>query len=66
MKSQERAIELASEMVQKAITLDDSLSDAYTLLSQIDIYKGRHYEQAGADAERAIALDPSSALPTFG
>jgi adenylate cyclase len=52
-------------MVQKAITLDDSLPDAYTLLSQIDIYKGRHYDQAVADAERAIALDPSSALGYF-
>jgi len=65
VKSQERAIEFASGMVQKAITLDDSLPDAYSLLSQIDIYKGRHYDQAGADAERAIALDPSSALAYF-
>jgi adenylate cyclase len=65
VKSQERALERASERVQKAITLDDSLAGAYTLLSQIDIYKGRHYDQAVADAERAIALDPSSALGYF-
>jgi adenylate cyclase len=57
VKSQERALERASEMVRKAIALDDSLPDAYRLLSQIDVFKGGHYDQAIADAERAIALD---------
>jgi adenylate cyclase len=65
LKSQERALERASEMVHKAITLDDSLPGAYTLLSEIDIYKGRDYDRAIADAERGIALDPSSALAYF-
>jgi adenylate cyclase len=65
VKSQERALERASEMVQKAIAMDDSLPDAYRLLSQIDVYKGGHYDRAVADAERAIALDPNSALSYF-
>ena len=65
VKSQERALERASEMVQKAIALDDSLPGAYQLLSQIDVYKGGHYDRGIADAERAIALDPNSASGYF-
>jgi len=65
IKSQERALERASEMVQKAIARDDSLPDAYRLLSQIDVYKGGHYDRGLADAQRAIALDPSSAFGYF-
>ena len=65
VKSQERALERASEMVQKAIAMDDSLPDAYRLLSQIDMYKGGHYDRAIAHAERAIALDPNSAISYF-
>jgi len=65
VKSQERALERASEMVQKAIGMDDSLPDAYQLLSQIDVYKGGQYDRAIADAERAIALEPNSALSYF-
>ena len=65
VKSQERALGRTSEMVQKAIALDDSLPGAYQLLSQVDIYKGRHYDQGIADAERAIALDPNSAFGYF-
>jgi TolB-like protein/class 3 adenylate cyclase/Tfp pilus assembly protein PilF len=64
VKSQQRALERASEMVQKAIALDDSLPGAYQLLSQLDIYKG-HYEQSIADAQRAIALDSNSASGYF-
>ena len=65
VKSQERALEHASEMTQKAIALDDSLPAAYQLLSQLDLYRGGHYEQSIADAERAIALDPNSASGYF-
>ena len=52
-------------MAQKAIALDDSLPGAYQLLSQVDVFKGRHYERGIADAERAIALDPNSAFGYF-
>jgi adenylate cyclase len=58
---QERALEHASEMVEKAIALDDSLPDAYQLLSQLDLYHGPHLDRGIADARRAIALDPNSA-----
>jgi adenylate cyclase len=65
VKSQERALERASDLVQKAIALDDSLPRAYQLLSQIDVYKGGHYDRGIADAERAISLDPNSAFGYF-
>jgi adenylate cyclase len=65
VKSQERALEHASEMTQKAIALEDSLPAAYQLLSQLDLYRGGHYEQSIADAQRAIALDPNSASGYF-
>jgi len=56
-----QALERSSEMVQKAIALDDSLPGAYALLSQVDVLKDRHYDRGIADAKRAIALDPNSA-----
>jgi tetratricopeptide (TPR) repeat protein len=65
VESQERALNRASEIVQKPIALDDSLPSAYVLLSQIDMYKGGHYDHGIANAERAIALDPNSALGYF-
>jgi adenylate cyclase len=65
VKSQKRALEHASETTQKAIALDDSLPAAYQRLSQLDLYRGGHYEQSIADAERAIALDPNSASGYF-
>jgi adenylate cyclase len=64
VKSQERALERASETVQRAIALDDSLPGAYQLLSQLDIYKGQ-YDRSIADAKRAIALAPNSAWGYF-
>jgi adenylate cyclase len=65
VKFQERALERASETVQKAIALNDSLPAAYQLLSQLDLYRGGHYDRSIADAERAIALDPNSAFGYF-
>jgi adenylate cyclase len=56
-----QALQSASEMVQKALALDDSLPAAYQLLSQVDVFKGRHYERGITDAEQAISLDPNSA-----
>jgi adenylate cyclase len=65
VESQERALNRAYEIVHQAIALDDSLPSAYVLLSQIDMYKGGHYAQGIANAERAIALDPNSGLDYF-
>ncbi len=47
-------------MAQKAIALDDSLPIAHWLLSYVYAQK-QQYEQAIAEGERAIALDPNNA-----
>lgn len=55
-----QSLERAFELTQRAITLDDSLSQAHVLLGYVHLFK-RQYEQAIAEAERAVALAPSDA-----
>ncbi|HEV8716904.1 MAG TPA: adenylate/guanylate cyclase domain-containing protein, partial [Candidatus Binatia bacterium] len=50
----------ATELAQKAVALDDSVPGAHGILSQIYLNKMQH-DQAIAEAERAIALDPNRA-----
>ena len=50
----------AYELAQKAVALDDSAPEAHGILGQIYLQRGQH-DQALAEAERAIALDPNSA-----
>lgn len=50
----------AAELAQRAIALDDSNSAAYALLGQVDLTNWQ-YDQAIADGERSIALEPNSA-----
>jgi adenylate cyclase len=59
-KSRKKSMEQAVEMVQKAISLDESDPGGYQILSMIYQFK-RQYERALAEAERAIALDPNGA-----
>jgi adenylate cyclase len=58
--SDPQALEHASEMAQLALALDDSLPQAHGILSQIYLLKKQH-DQAIAEAERAIALNPNRA-----
>ena len=53
-------LEHASELAQKALALDESNSDALSLLCQIDWMHSR-YDQAVADAKRAVAINPNYA-----
>jgi adenylate cyclase len=53
-------LERASQLVQKALALDDSNSLALVLLSYID-WMQRRYDQAVVDAERAVAINPNYA-----
>jgi adenylate cyclase len=48
------------EMVHKALAVDDSSSVALALLSYVDWLQD-HYDQAVADAKRAVAINPNSA-----
>ena len=47
-------------MAQKALALDDSNSDALALLSCVD-WLQRRFDQAVADGERAVAINPNDA-----
>jgi tetratricopeptide (TPR) repeat protein len=54
-------LDRAFELEQKALVLDPSLPFAHVLLGWVFLWKDRQYEQAVAEAERAIALDPNNA-----
>jgi len=53
-------LEHASELAQKALALDESNSDALALLCEVDWVHLR-YDQAVADGERAVAINPNYA-----
>jgi tetratricopeptide (TPR) repeat protein len=55
-----QTLERMFELAQKAVALDDSLPRAYTSLSSA-YYLKQQYDQAIAEGERAIALDPNNA-----
>jgi len=55
-----QTLERAFELAKKAISLNDSLSTAYTLLSHVYLWRKQH-AQAIAEQERAIALNPNNA-----
>jgi len=54
------ALERGMKLVQKALTLDDSLAHPHETLSKYYIYLKRDYEKGIAEAERAVTLDPNS------
>ena len=55
-----QTLERAFALAQQAVALDDSLPRAHVLLGYVYLWK-KQYEQAIAEAERAIALDPNDA-----
>src|SRR5262249_43229367 len=55
-----QTMERASELAHQALALDDSLPIAHSLLSEVYAWK-QQYEQAIAEGERAVALDPNNA-----
>jgi len=54
----------ATELAQKALALDDTDSSALALLGDSDWMQGR-YDQAVADGERAVAINPNYAIGFF-
>jgi len=59
-KNPQADLKRADELAQKALALDDSNLLALTLISQDD-WMERRYDQAVADGERAVALNPNYA-----
>jgi tetratricopeptide (TPR) repeat protein len=55
-----QTLEHALALAQQAVALDDSLPLAHSILGQVYTQK-RQYDQAIAEGERAIALDPNNA-----
>jgi adenylate cyclase len=54
-------LDRAAELVDKAIALDDSSSDAYAVRGWIEAVRDQH-DRAIADGKRAVSLDPNSAF----
>jgi adenylate cyclase len=63
-----QAMEQAFALAQKALSLNDSLAIAHTLLGYIYLWRDRQHEQAIAEGERAITLDPNCGIcyATYG
>jgi TolB-like protein len=59
-KSPQVALSKALELVQKALSLDDTLGGAHGLLGNIHIMK-KEYEEGVREAERAVELEPNGA-----
>ena len=52
------------ELIQKALSLNGSLADAHSALGVLYAYSGR-YDEAIAEAERGVELDPNSGQVYF-
>ena len=63
-KSPKESIGKAIELVQKAIALDDTNTEAHGLLSFLFSMTNQH-DKAVAEAEKAVALNPNSAYAHF-
>ena len=57
-------LERALQLERQAIALDDSFSTAHALLADVYVQKG-WFDQAVTEAQRAVALDPNSALAYY-
>ena len=53
-------LEKAFNLAQQAMTLDDSLSDAHSLLGYVYLWK-REHQKAISETEKAVALEPNNA-----
>jgi adenylate cyclase len=57
--SPEKSLDLAQQLAQKGIALDESNPRPRAVLGLVYLMK-RHYEEAIAEGERAVALDPNN------
>jgi adenylate cyclase len=63
-ESTAKSLQMAFELTQKALTMDDSIDMGHSLLASIYLVK-RQYDKALAEAERAVALNPNGADAYF-
>jgi len=59
-RSVSEAIGRAAELAEKAVTIDDTLSECYSILGAIHLMQGEH-DKAIANGERAVTLEPNGA-----
>ena len=59
-KSAKESFETAIELANRALSLDDSLADAYDILGNIFVLKKKH-DEGNRHLERAIELEPNGA-----
>jgi adenylate cyclase len=59
-KSQRKSLETAIELAKKALSLDDSLGDAYDILGSTLVWQ-KKYMEGLAQLERALELEPNGA-----
>jgi adenylate cyclase len=57
--SPQQSLDKAKEMGEKALSLDDSSSQAHAVLANAYVFSGQH-DRGVAEAEKAVALDPNS------
>jgi tetratricopeptide (TPR) repeat protein len=60
-KSPRETLEKITELAQKALSMDDSISLAHSLLAWSYAFK-REYDKAIAEGERGVALDPNGTV----
>ena len=63
-KSPRETLEKGEELAQKALAMDDSIPFGHVMLSAFYLFR-REYEKGTAEAERAVALDPSGSNSCF-
>jgi adenylate cyclase len=63
--SRAESFKMAGNYAQKAMELNDTLDNAYLLMSGVYFHQGQH-EKAIAEVERAIALNPNGANNYIG
>jgi adenylate cyclase len=59
-ESKTKSLDLAFDLAQKAILLDDNLEDGHLLLAAIYLLR-QEWEEAVSEAQRAVALNPNGA-----
>jgi adenylate cyclase len=64
-ESRSRSLQMAFELAQKALTIDDSDDRTHALWSRLYLHKGQ-YDKALSEAERAVTLNPNGAEAYFG